>query len=104
MSARWLVTPYFFDEYDPALSGAVPDGANVQLNDPGQVRNRSPESLSRTHIPIARFVELAANNGELPVSIAGDCATSLPVMAGLQAARFSPVLVWLDGHGDFNIP
>ena len=25
-------------------------------------------------------------------------------MAGLQAAGLSPVLVWLDGHGDFNIP
>ena len=104
MNARWLVTPYFFDEYDPGLSGVVPDGANLRMNDPGEVHDRSPESLSRTHVPIASFVEQAVGAGELPVSVAGDCAASLPVMAGLQATGLSPVLIWLDGHGDFNIP
>ena len=38
----------------------------------------------------------------MPVSIAGDCCASLPVMAGLQKSGIDPVLVWLDGHADFN--
>jgi arginase len=39
-----------------------------------------------------------------PVSIAGDCCTALGVVAGLRDAGYSPVLIWLDAHGDFNTP
>ena len=54
------------------------------------------------HLPIAEFVVSAVKRKELPISIAGDCAASLPVMAGLQQAGLDPILVWLDAHGDFN--
>lgn len=97
-----MVTPYFFDAQDPALTAAVPPGLDYRLNDPGAVADRSPPSLSRTHRPIAKFVQGCVRDALLPVSIAGDCAASLPVMAGLQGAGLDPVLVWLDAHGDFN--
>ena len=64
--------------------------------------DRSASSLARVHCPIAEFVMSTAKQNELPVSIAGDCGASLPVMAGLQRAGLDPVLVWLDAHGDFN--
>ena len=102
MNAAWLVTPYFFDEYDSALRKAVPSSVPFEINDPGCVVDRSPASLARVHLPIAEFVESAVKRNELPISIAGDCGASLPVMAGLQRAGLDPVLVWLDAHGDFN--
>ncbi len=102
MNVRWLVTPYFFDEYDPALEKAVPKGARVRLNIPGYLADRTPGSLARTHRPIAAFVQEAARQGGVPVSIAGDCGAALPVMAGLQRAGLAPVVVWLDAHPDFN--
>ncbi len=104
MKLRWLVTPYFFDSYDGALTGAVPAGTPHRLNDPGRHADRSCQNLAPAHSAIAAFSESAAKAGEIPVSIAGDCAASLPVMAGLQAAGLSPTLVWLDAHGDFNNP
>ena len=102
MKATWLVTPYFFDERDTALKKAVPRATTFTNNDPGGVVDRSVSSLAKIHCPIAKFVELAAQRNELPVSIAGDCAATLSVMAGLQRAGVNPVLVWVDAHGDFN--
>jgi arginase len=104
MTTRWLITPWFFDDHDPALAAAAPDGVSYRLNDPGNVPDRSPESLLRTHAPIRDFVASCARDNALPVSVAGDCAASLSVAAGLQRAGLDPVLVWLDAHGDFNTP
>jgi len=102
METRWLVTPFFFERPEPCLRAAVPAGADCTLNTPADVVERSPDSLSLLHRPIAAFAERCARQGALPVSIAGDCLASLPVMAGLQGAGLDPVLVWLDAHGDFN--
>lgn len=101
MDISWIVTPWFFDVPDPALRDCVPASAQLVLNDPGDIADRSTASLALLHRPIAQFVAQAPH-GALPVSIAGDCAASLPVMAGLQRAGLAPVLVWLDAHGDFN--
>ncbi|MEE9333518.1 MAG: arginase family protein [Granulosicoccaceae bacterium] len=92
----------FFDDHDTALSGAVPPSASFKINDVGDVVDRSIPNLARVHRPIAEFVLSAVKQNEVPISIAGDCAASLPVMAGLQQAGLYPVLVWLDAHGDFN--
>lgn len=102
MNARWLITPYFFEMHDGALAGVLPSDAAYQINNPPDVTDRSPQSLARLHQPIAEFVRVASSRGDLAVSVAGDCSASLPVMAGLQAAGLSPLLVWLDAHGDFN--
>jgi len=102
MKTRWLITPYFFEKPDGALTSVLPKGAAYQINTPPDVSDRSVASLARLHGPIASFVQVAAGAGDLAVSVAGDCGASLPVMAGLQAAGLDPVLVWLDAHGDFN--
>jgi arginase len=102
MTFRWLVTPYFFDDHDPALKAAVPMNHAFHENNPGDVKDRSARELARIHIPIAAFVAQSLQRKEIPVSIAGDCAATLPVMAGLQQSGLDPVLVWLDAHGDFN--
>jgi arginase len=102
MKASWLLTPYFFEDYDPGLAAAAPD--NAKINGPYEILDRTPSSLKVIHTPIAEFVRDAVVHGYLPVSVAGDCATSIPVMAGLEAAGLNPQLVWLDGHADFNTP
>ena len=102
MNASWLLTPHFFDDYDPGLAVAAPD--NAKINGPHAISDRSPNNLKVIHAPIVKFVRDAAIDGCLPVSVAGDCVTSIPVMSGLQAAGLNPQLVWLDGHADFNTP
>ncbi|SFK31928.1 arginase [Pseudovibrio ascidiaceicola] len=102
MNANWLVTPFFFDERDERLKEAVPLPLSYTTNDSEGVVDRTPESLSKVHRPIADFVCSVVKQSRVPVSIAGDCAASLPVMAGLQRAGLEPILVWLDAHGDFN--
>jgi arginase len=99
---RWLVSPYFFEHRDMALSAAVPEGGDCKLNDVGVLPDRAAATLARVHHPIAEFVRDTIKTGQRPVSIAGDCMASLPVMAGAQSAGLAPVLVWLDAHGDFN--
>ena len=102
MKASWYLTPHFFDDYDPGLAAAVPDDAKI--NGPHEISDRSPDNLKVIHAPIAAFVQDAVVDGCLPVSVAGDCVASIPVMSGLQAAGLNPQLVWLDGHADFNTP
>jgi arginase len=49
-----------------------------------------------------RIAEIAGS-GAIPVSIAGDCVSTLGVLAGLQKANRQPDrLLWLDAHGDFH--
>jgi len=39
-----------------------------------------------------------------PLVLAGDCLTSLALVAGLQRRHRDISLAWLDAHGDFNTP
>ena len=57
---------------------------------------------STVHKALANKVEAALKAGKRPISIAGDCCATIPVMAGLQRAGITPTLLWLDSHGDFN--
>ncbi len=52
--------------------------------------------------PLAQLVTIVLKSGELPVSVAGDCCTSIGILAGLQQAGVDPTLIWFDAHGDFN--
>jgi arginase len=54
------------------------------------------------HRPLAHMVAAAVTSGHRPVSIAGDCCATIPVLAGLQRAGINPTLIWFDAHGDFN--
>jgi arginase len=54
------------------------------------------------HRAIRDAVAEVSTRGMRPVSVAGDCCTTLAVFAGLQIAGLEPVLFWFDAHGDFN--
>lgn len=102
MQNRWILTPQYFEHPEPVLAQALPEDATT--NGPHPIPDRSTESMAILHRPIASFVEAAARNGARPVSVAGDCCASVPVLAGLQRAGIAPTLVWIDAHGDFNTP
>lgn len=102
MTDLWLLTPQFFEVPEPALSSVVPEGCAI--NGPHRIDDRSPQSMARVHRPIADFTEDAVRSGNRPISVAGDCCASIPVLAGLRRAGVEPVLVWIDAHGDFNTP
>ena len=100
MKTKTVLTPYFLDKHLPGLE---------ELKDWDWVLNREtlPEStvmdrMSVLHASLADAVEEICLAGELPVSIAGDCCTAIPMLAGLRRAVLNPLLIWFDAHGDFN--
>jgi arginase len=60
-------------------------------------------SLGKLYALLAARVATLAGNGCRPVSLAGDCVSTLGMLAGLQQAGRPPDRVlWLDAHGDFH--
>ncbi|MGQ3050165.1 MAG: arginase family protein [Roseateles sp.] len=60
-------------------------------------------SLGRLYALLATRVATLARSGCRPISLAGDCVSSLGMLAGLQQADQPPDRVlWLDAHGDFH--
>ncbi len=100
MQDRTIVTPYFLERPVPQLADMAEPGWMV--NDPGFSGDGEQVRLASTHRPIADFVADTLSAGDRPVSIAGDCCSTIGVMAGLQRAGVEPTLVWIDAHGDFN--
>jgi arginase len=100
MKNNFMLTPYFLDKAEPGLwLAAQPDWtANQQTLPQGTVQER----MAALYQPLAEFVQQTINAGDRPVSVAGDCCTTLSVVAGLQRAGLTPTLLWLDAHGDFN--
>ncbi len=95
-----MVTPYFLERPVPQLAEMASPGWSV--NAPGFSGDGEQMRLASTHRPIADFVAGALAAGERPVSIAGDCCSTIGVIAGLQRAGIEPTVIWLDAHGDFN--
>lgn len=102
MPVSELVTPFFLNEARSALGDDLSPGARLSTIKP--VSGPIETAIAPIHHAIADFVAEAADNGKVPVSLAGDCCASIPVLAGLQRAGLDPILVWLDAHGDFNTP
>jgi arginase len=100
MENRFILTPYYLDE---PLSGLE------VLAEPGWQINRQDLSDPEQQLRMARLYESLAilvaedlESGFRPISIAGDCCSTIGVAAGLQRAGIEFLLIWLDAHGDFN--
>ena len=95
-----ILTPFYLDEPLPELEIlAAPDWI---INKPLLPDGEKQQRLSAVHKPLADFTQQIVLNGKQPVSIAGDCCTTLGILAGLQRAGCDPTLIWFDAHGDFN--
>ncbi len=100
MRNRFILTPFVLDEASPELESLAQ--SDWFTNKPGLPDGDKQQRMSGLHKPIAEFVATTIVQGGRPVSISGDCCTTLGVLAGLQKAKVNPVLLWLDAHGDFN--
>ncbi len=97
---EYILTPFFLDQSLPKLEPlADPDWV---INKPPMPDGDTQSRMSVLHEALARKIEKSIREGKRPVSIAGDCCTTIGVTAGLQRAGVSPFLIWFDAHGDFN--
>ena len=95
-----ILTPFFLDE---PLSGLESLAASDWLiNRPILPEGETRQRLSALYKPLADFTQQSVLNGKRPISIAGDCCTSIGMLAGLQRSGLDPILIWFDAHGDFN--
>jgi len=100
MQIEFILTPFFLDQPLSELEAlAHPDWT---INKPPLPDGDTQPRMSVLHEALARKVEESIGGGKLPVSIAGDCCTTIGVTAGLQRAGVNPFLIWFDAHGDFN--
>ena len=104
MKTSFILTPYFLDHPEPDLESVAESVWTVNRTALRLPDGTTEERLVTLYQPLVDFVAEAAAAGDRPVSVAGDCVTSLAVLAGLQRAGVAPTLIWFDSHGDFNTP
>jgi len=89
------------------ILGSLPDYGDVQIP---RLRKDMAEGKTRnlTHFRNATSLTYArtkASKQERLLIIGGECSETVGVMAGLaEAYGGRPGMLWLDAHGDFNIP
>ena len=100
MQNHFVLSPFFLEK---------PLAAAERLAAPGWIINKPALTgvnqlacLSIVHHDLADIVANKVKDGHRPVSIAGDCCTTIGVLKGLQRSGANPLLLWLDAHGDFN--
>jgi arginase len=92
-----LVSPWHLDE--PIDDFPSPAGA-IALAGPADAAASELDRLADRY----RDVADAVAEVDRPLALAGDCLTSLGLVAGLQRRHRDVSVVWLDAHGDFNTP
>ena len=98
--SEFILTPFFLDGHEAGLEALARPGWRMNRPElPGGEKQRRMVALYR---PLRDAVAKAVEAGRRPVSVAGDCCTTLGVLAGLQRAGVAPTLIWFDAHGDFN--
>jgi len=100
MKNIFLLTPYFLDQRSPGLDSI--DGPDWEVNRLELPVAETQQRMVALYRPLRDAVSAAAKRGLRPVSVAGDCCTSIGFLAGLQQAGVNPTLLWFDAHGDFN--
>ena len=95
-----ILTPFFLDEPETELEILVQ--SDWLLNKPDLPEGDKQYRMSFLHRELADQVADTIQKGQRPVSLAGDCCTTIGVLAGLQRAGVDPLLIWFDAHGDFN--
>lgn len=100
MDNRFMLTPFFLDERLPGLEPLAQ--SDWQVNTAVLSPTAKQQRMIALYQPLAEFIAETVQEGDRPVSVAGDCCAAIGVAAGLQQAGLSPTLIWFDAHGDFN--
>lgn len=96
-----IVTPFFIGN-DEELEHLVRDNKDWSLNKLDLPDGTAQLRMAVLYKELARRAYDVLHEGKLPISISGDCISSLGMMSALQQAGINPSLIWLDAHGDFN--
>lgn len=101
IDTQTFVLPCFVGNAEDGLR-ALKKSLNADLVD---LQSSSLDQLIR----IADYLEIFAaeisnsiGNGNVVITICGDCLSCIGTLKGLQNSGIDPVLVWLDAHGDFH--
>ncbi len=92
-----IIAPWHLDEHIPGFP--LPAGA-ADLIRPSLPAGSPAGRMTRLYQAVADAAARAAR----PLLLSGDCTTTLGAVTGLQRRHGDMVVVWLDGHGDFNTP
>jgi len=93
-----------------ALSGVVPllraRGHDVEQREvePTSAWRAELQTAFELQREVATEVRAARAAGQVPLVLAGNCGTTVGVLAGLTEPGVGTGLVWLDAHADFNTP
>ncbi len=100
MANQNILLPYFLAEPLPQLQDLVePDW---QVVNPRLPAGEELERMAALYEALAVKVAEILVAGDRPVTVAGDCVSSIGVTAGIQRAGLDAWLIWFDAHGDFN--
>lgn len=100
MLNKFILTPFIIhNRFDEIKTLVKP---NWVINEPTLSNGSSLLILSGILQSLATHVFNFVQRGFRPISIAGDCCSSMGLLAGLQRAGIKPDILWLDAHGDFN--
>lgn len=78
---------------------SVPHCQETDLGDANEKMRR----MGEVYRMLSDTVQVTVEDGAVPLSVAGDCVSTLGVLGGLQKARRTPDrILWLDAHGDFH--
>jgi len=77
----------------------IPDCSATEIADSNEKLRR----MGSIYALLSEKVKDVVQHGLVPVSISGDCVSTLGVLGGLQKAGKEPErILWLDAHGDFH--
>jgi arginase len=96
----YILTPYFLDEFEDDMLPLARSG--WQIVERGLSPGKKQERMVEIYTKLRDLVAQSLIAGEKPVSVAGDCCTTIGFLAGMQKAGINPTLIWFDAHGDFN--
>jgi len=98
---HFILSPFYIDKAADNLYSFQKDDWEINSPEISTEADAQGKAIA-VHKPLADKVEAALNAGKRPISVAGDCCATIPVMAGLHRAGTTPTFLWLDSHGDFN--
>jgi arginase len=88
MADQFILTPFYIDK---SLSGLGEYAQPGWWHNDSRLPDGTPQyRLVQLYQPLRELVAKALERGSRPVSIAGDCCTSLGVLSGLQQAGIDP--------------
>jgi arginase len=97
--------PFYLGEKMPSLEIArefSPAVGAWRIAEPDLPAGNPQARMGALYSHLAELSAADIRAGRLPVVLSGDCIASLGMLGGLQRAGLSPLLIWLDSHGDFN--